>query len=142
MGTEPVSKIVGQLLYRLWPYHVGEQIPAGIVMPLRLSLRREYRQWLKPQYFLRPLENSNSKGLVIEILLAWEPSDLEMEILSEILAPYATEFVVVAKSIFARISLPKYPLAHAGLTRRTLRERLLSLTRLITSKALLLRSLH
>lgn len=140
MRTKALSKTVGELLYRIWPYRIGEHVPAGLVMPLRVSLRRDYMQWIKPQYFLRPVEGSFSRGLAVEIILVWEPSDRELDLLSDILAPHATEFAFVSNCILSRVGQPKYALLHAGLTASVLRDRVLRLLSLVTMKALLLRS--
>jgi hypothetical protein len=140
MGTKAVSKTVGEILYRVSAYRVGKQIPAGMVMPLRVSLRPDYLQWLKAEYFLRPIEGTASHGLVVELILIWDPSDQELDLLANILVPHVAEFATVANSILGRIAQPKYKLLDEKLTASVLRARVLKLVALITTKALLLRS--
>lgn len=140
MGTKTVSKTVGEILYRVWPYRVGTEIPAGMVMLLRVSLRPDLLPWLKPEYFIQPIEGTSAHGLVVEIILIWEPTDPELDLLAGILAPRAKEFSGVASDILARIGQPKYSLMHAGITASDVADRVLQLLTLITKKALLLRT--
>lgn len=140
MGTKTASKTVGEILYRVSAYRVGKQIPAGMVMPLRVSLRPDYLQWLKAEYFLRPIEGTRSHGLVVEFILIWNPTDQELDLLADILVPHATEFVEVASCILGRIARPKYKLLDKELTASVLSARVLRLVALITKKALLRRS--
>lgn len=52
-----MAMLVHELLRRLWPHQVGKTIPAGLVQFLRISLRPDLTDLVKPEYFMRPCEH-------------------------------------------------------------------------------------
>lgn len=132
--------LVHELLRRLLQHEVGETIPAGLVQFLRISLRPDLIGLLRPEYFMRPIEHTEARGLVIEFIMLWDPSDAEVEILAEKMAPHAAEFKVDIHAALERTRLDKFLLPDTGMSPVDVRKRLLALLSLLTKKAIQLRS--
>jgi hypothetical protein len=131
-----MSMLVHELLRRLWPHEVGETIPAGLVQFLRISLRPDLIDLVKPEYFMRPLEHMEIRGLVIEFIIIWAPSDAELDLLATKMAPHAAEF----SAAIERTMADKYMMPDTGMDRVDVRKRLLELLGHVTTKAICLRA--
>jgi len=132
--------LVHELLLRLWPHQVGPTIPTGLVQFLRIALRPELIGLVKPEYFMRPLEHMEVRGIVIEFIIIWDPSDAELELLAGKMAPHAVEFSYDIHAAIGRTMQDKYMMPDTGMDRRDVRKRLLALLALVTTKAICLRA--
>ncbi len=138
--SRSMSMLVHELLRRLWPHEVGETIPVGMVQFLRIALRPDLIGLVKPEYFMRPLEHMEMRGIVIEFIIIWDPSDAELELLAGKMAPHAVEFSRDIHAAIGRTTQVKYMMPNTGMDRRDVRKRLLALLALVTTKALCLRA--
>jgi hypothetical protein len=138
--SRSMSMLVHELLRRLWPHEVGETIPAGLVQFLRISLRPDLIDLVKPEYFMRPLEHMEIRGLVIEFIIIWAPSDAELDLLATKMAPHAAEFSRDIHAAIERTMADKYMMPDTGMDRVDVRKRLLELLGHVTTKAICLRA--
>jgi len=89
---------------------------------------------------MRPIENSEARGLVIEFIMIWDPSDAEVELLAEKMAPHAAQFKGDIHAALERTRLDKFLLPDTGMSSADVRKRLLALLMVLTKKAIHLRS--
>jgi hypothetical protein len=111
-----------------------------MVQFLRIALRPDLIGLVKPEYFMRPLEHMEMRGIVIEFIIIWDPSDAELELLAGKMAPHAVEFSRDIHAAIGRTTQVKYMMPNTGMDRRDVRKRLLALLALVTTKALCLRA--